>query len=179
MTHEPTVHSDVRQRVHADFVLAVLLTVVYPLLFLLRALCISAYHHQRGAWLRYWRTASLLMVAVYGFAGGQSRAYAIGMLARLAIVRVVLEMDLDAGWAQRWQWACATYCLLGASMQFAHADDAVVRREYAGATQLYQQRMHPMRSSADMARWARFGWWGWLGVVTMEWWWLRRTSRRA
>lgn|GEM_PF-3287428 len=166
-----------RQRVHADFVLAVLLTVVYPVWFLLRALCVPAYHQQRGAWLRYWRTASLLMVAVYGLAGGQARAYAIGMLARVAIVRVVLDMDLDAGWARRWQWACATYCLIGASMQLGYHDDSAVRREYALATQLYHQHVHATHSGAQLAQWARFGWWGWLSVAVLEWWRLRRTAR--
>lgn len=166
----------VRQWVHADFVLAVLLTVVYPLWLLFRAVCVPAYHHQRSAWLRYWRTASLLMVAVYGMAGGQARAHVVGILARLAIVRVVLEMDLDAGWARRWQWSCATYCLVGAGMQIAYVNDTAVRDEYVGATQLYHQYMHATRSGAELAHWAWLGWWGWVCVAVGEWWW-RRTGR--
>jgi hypothetical protein len=168
-----------RQWVHADFVMAVILTVIYPMLFLLRALCFPAYHHQRGVWLRYWRTASLLMVAVYGLAGGQAQAAVTGMLARVAITKVVLEMRLDTGWARRWQWACATYCLVGASMQVAYHDDGAVRHEYVVATQLYHQRLHATRSHADLARWARRGWWGWLVVALAEWWWHRRPVGRA
>jgi len=167
----------VRQRVHADFVLAVLLTVIYPMWLLLRAVCVPTYHHQRSDFLRYWRTASLLMVAVYGLAGGQPQAHAVGVLARLAILRVVLSMQVDGGWARRWQWSCATYCLVGASMQIAYLGDTAVRHEYVVATQLYHHHLHATRSSAELARWAWLGWWGWLSVAVLEWWWLRRTTR--
>lgn len=99
--------------VHADFVAAVLFTVVAPLVLLGRAVR----NRQReliAALLSYWRASSLLMVAVYLLIGERRVGLLCGIVARLLIPYTVLchAVRSDRGY-MRWRQIVSVYCVLG------------------------------------------------------------------
>lgn len=107
-----SIPSWLRILVRLDFVAAVALTVVAPLLLLTRALRQGS-GEQRRALLRYWRSASLLMVTVYLLAGERRVAFAAGLAARLLIARTLVGKQQPDPLYQRWAQVTGGYCLIG------------------------------------------------------------------
>ncbi len=133
-----------RTRIHADFVLAVLLTVIIPLGLLLRSLFDQSKRHQLMPLLAYWRASSLLMVTVYLLMAQRPYAMLSGITARIAIawslLRFPFQHDTLARW---WVWLTVGYCLAGATVNLRQVRDGTVQQEYAAATQVYAQLFHP------------------------------------
>lgn len=132
-----------RTRIHADFVLAVLLTVIMPLGLLLRSLVDQSKRHQLMPLLAYWRASSLLMVTVYLLMAQRPYAMVSGVTARIAIAWSLLRFPHHNDVFARW-WVLVTvgYCLAGAAINITQINDGEVRREYAAATQVYAQLFH-------------------------------------
>lgn len=132
-----------RTRIHADFVLAVLLTVLVPIILLLRSLLNGALRHHIKPLLAYWRASSLLMVTVYLLIAQRPYAMISGVTARIAIawslMRFPYHNDALVRW---WVWVTVGYCLAGAAVNMRQIDDAMVQQEYAAATQVYAQLFH-------------------------------------
>jgi hypothetical protein len=151
-----TTPSWLRATVHADFVAAVLLTVLAPLLLLFRAL--ARRPAQLSVLLRYWRVSALLMVAVYLLAGRRPTAPAVGVLARLLIAQTLALPDLNADpLLARWAQITHVYCLLGAAanvpllLPTTPALD-LLRSAYAEPPTRYAALFHPQHSTATLAQ---------------------------
>ncbi len=105
-----------RVLVRIDFVAAVALTVVAPLVLTARAL--SA--RQRGelaGLLRYWRASSLLMATVYLLIDARRIAFPAGIAARLLLAGALWSRPLapaEHAWSRRWRWLAGAYGVLGA-----------------------------------------------------------------
>lgn len=110
--------------IRLDFVFAVALLVVAPLVLLVAAWRRSAV---RGHLLAYWRASSLLMITVYLMIDGRAVAFVAGNAALLLIPlalyygdalfaaeRHPLGKNLVARWVRRWRTAVAVFC--GASL---------------------------------------------------------------
>lgn len=105
-----------RVLVRIDFVMAVLLTVIAPLLLLVRAVR-DRQQALLSTLLSYWRASSLLMVAVYLMIGQRPAAFVCGIGARLLIPWTLRHTPAGADARyQRWQRAINVYCLLGAAL---------------------------------------------------------------
>ena len=132
-----------RTRIHGDFVLAVVFTVIVPVVLLVRSILNGALHWQIRPLLTYWRASSLLMVTVYLLIAQRPHAMVSGVTARIAIalslLRFPYQNDALARW---WVWLTVGYCLAGATVNIGQINDAAVRREYAAATQVYAQLFH-------------------------------------
>ncbi len=112
-TIPPLIPRWLRALVHLDFVAAVLLTVVAPLLLLVRAA--TRYTEQIPILLAYWRSSSLLMVTVYLLVGERRIAWLAGIGARLLIPWTLrAPLATSDPWFPRWQRVVRGYCLLGA-----------------------------------------------------------------
>jgi hypothetical protein len=158
----------VRQFVRADFVIAVIITVLYPLYFLGRAVLLTKHRHTLRGMLAYWRVASLLMVSVYLVAGGRNDRMLVGALARLAMLRALYQLPSDDAVWQRWRWVGMAYCLGGVSAQLATIADTTVHAEYVAATRVFTDTMHPQRTAHELARWGQVGLGAWLMVWVLE-----------
>lgn len=102
--------------VRGDFVAAVLLTVVAPLVLLLRAVR-TRQQELITALLRYWRVSSLLMVAVYSLIGERRAGFVCGIAARLLIPYTVLRHPVASDrWYTRWRALVSGYCVLGVAL---------------------------------------------------------------
>lgn len=106
--------------VFTDFILAVLLTVLVPLLFLV------FYRNYRTTFFRllaYWRVSSLLMIAVYLLMAEQPAGLLLGVVARILIPLVIGFGDGILGDRHGristgqlfvvWKQVTRIYCLLG------------------------------------------------------------------
>lgn len=140
-----------RALARADFVAAVALTVVAPLVLLVRALCMAR-REELWALLRYWRASSLLMVTVYLLIGERRAAFPAGLAARLLIARTLLgdrAATGSAGWYDRWQRLTAGYCLAGAALTAPMLRGLVADelpplcRAYVEPTQEFGALLHP------------------------------------
>lgn len=140
-----------RMVARVDFVAAVALTVVAPLVLLARALRASR-RDELSALLRYWRASSLLMVTVYLLIGERRVAFPAGLAARLLIARTLLGDQATAGsggWHDRWRRLTAGYCLAGAALtapmlQGLIADELPpLCRAYVEPTQEFGALLHP------------------------------------
>ncbi len=161
-THQP-IKPVVGALVRADFVAAVLLTVLAPLVLLLRAVR-KRQQALIAALLSYWRVSSLLMVAVYLLIGERRMGFVCGIAARLLILYAVLRhaSDLDP-WYTRWRRVVSGYCLLGVLVNLP-----VVRclrsTHYSPLCQAYiasaQQFGDVVHSRVERERLARAGEWG-------------------
>jgi len=99
--------------VRADFVAAVMLTVLAPLVLLARAVR-NRQEELIGALLSYWRASSLLMVAVYLLIGERRAGFVCGIVARVLIAYTVLRHAADHDrWYTRWRQIVSAYCVLG------------------------------------------------------------------
>ncbi|MBM4413729.1 MAG: DUF3177 family protein [Chloroflexi bacterium] len=133
----------IRSRIHADFVLAVILTVIIPFGLLLRSLKVPAKYYQRIPFLAYWRASSLLMVTVYLLIAQRSYAMVSGITARIAIASALLRFPYqDDGFVRWWVWMTVGYCLSGAAINSTQICNVAVRREYESATQVYAHLFH-------------------------------------
>lgn len=134
-----------------DFVAAVALTVVAPLVLLARALR-TARREELWALLRYWRASSLLMVTVYLLIGERRVAFPAGLAARLLIARTLLGDRAAAGrggWYDRWRRLTAGYCLVGVALTAPMLRGLVADelpplcRAYVEPTQEFGALLHP------------------------------------
>lgn len=148
--------------VRADFVIAVLLTVIAPLVLLFRAL---QRREQRSiaVLLSYWRASSLLMIAVYLLIGERRVAFVCGIGARLLIPWVVLRAHVHDRLFMRWRRIVSAYCLFGAALTLPMLRHAIrststpLSRAYIASAQQYGDRLHPR---VDRDRLGRIGEWG-------------------
>lgn len=102
--------------VRIDFVLAVVLTVFAPLVFLFRAI-FRGIPEQWKMLIDYWRSSSLLMVTVYLLIGERRVAFACGMAARFLIAWTVLRSPPTSDLLfERWRWLVGRYCLIGGAL---------------------------------------------------------------
>ena len=106
-----------RALVHLDFVLAVLLTVLAPLVLLIANWQTPPL---KARLIGYWRVSALLMVTVYLLIGQAPVGFVTGILARLLMaVRLVLPLEPSHPHTPRYQifnlWRSITvgYCLVG------------------------------------------------------------------
>lgn len=149
--------------VRADFVAAVLLTVLAPLVLLARA-GRARQQAQIVALLSYWRASSLLMVAVYLLIGERRAGLACGLVARLLIPYTVLRHAADGDpWYTRWQQLVSAYCVLGVALNLPilrclrseHASPLC--QAYITSAQQFGDVVHP---NVDRDTLGRAGQWG-------------------
>jgi len=159
--------------VRADFVAAVLLTVLAPLVLLVRA--VRAKHHALiAALLSYWRTSSLLMVAVYLLIGERRMGFVCGIAARLLIPYAVLR---HAGahdlWYMRWCRVVSGYCLLGVVLNLP-----IVRclrsehwsplcQTYIASAQQFGDVVHPGVGRKRLGRAGEWGLWAFVAGAVL------------
>lgn len=133
----------IRAKIHADFVAAVILTVIVPLMLLARSVLNKSFRHQVLPLLAYWRASALLMVTVYLLIARRPYALISGVTARIAIALSLLQFPSQHDRLTRWWvWLTAGYCLAGAAINISHIGDMRIRDEYERATQLYVQVFH-------------------------------------
>lgn len=151
-----------RPLVWMDYRLAVLFTVVMPLILLLWAFIQKAQTMQRLL-IIYWRVASLLMITVYLMIPGWAFGYLSGVFARILIpISLWFWADINEDLVDQpqrplklvftaWRWAVTVYSSLGAianlpffacafSDEFQQQPYCQVWRE---APQLYKAWFHP------------------------------------
>ncbi|HAN44962.1 MAG TPA: DUF3177 domain-containing protein [Cyanobacteria bacterium UBA8156] len=114
---------DLRQAVWLDFRLAVLFTVIAPLILLGWTFQVKSNPIWRSLVI-YWRVSSLLAISVYLLIAANPLAYLTGWLARILIpVGLWFWKDINdavdilpgkLAFAYRaWRWAMAFYCAIG------------------------------------------------------------------
>jgi Protein of unknown function (DUF3177) len=113
-----------RPLVWMDYRLAVLFTVIIPLVLLIWAFVIKAEGMQRLL-LIYWRVSSLLGISVYLMIGGFGVSFISSMMARILIpISLWFWLDLNDEiefmsnstlklFFTSWRWAVSIYCALG------------------------------------------------------------------
>lgn len=114
-----------RSLVWTDYRLAVLFTVVLPLILLIWAFVQRTEALQRLL-IIYWRVASLMVISVYLLIGNLPIAFITGILAKILILVglwfwIDLNEEIDDQRPSRlklafsaWRWAVSIYCLVGA-----------------------------------------------------------------
>jgi hypothetical protein len=149
-----------RVLVRVDFVAAVALTVLAPLVLLVGALR-AGRRGERVGLLRYWRASSLLMVTVYLLAGERRVAFPAGVAARLLLARTLRGVQASAGTRsgyERWRRLAGGYCLAGAALtapmlQGLLADELpALCRAYIEPTQEFTALLHPGVSRETLGR---------------------------
>ncbi|NJK72257.1 MAG: DUF3177 family protein [Synechococcaceae cyanobacterium SM2_3_60] len=153
-----------------DFRLAVLLTVIVPLLLLLPARGIP---HLFRLLVTYWRVSSLLAITVYLMIGGLPVSFLTGTVARLLIVGALwfwrglaVAIELDPAWPCRlfrlWRWLVTVYMAVGACFSGIYMPCAF-RQPSIQAVQFGLHRLWPI------ARFCIRNWisscWGGVGLV--------------
>lgn len=115
-----------RPLVWLDFRLAVLFTVIIPLVLLIWAFVQKAEAMQRLL-IIYWRVSSLLGITVYLLMGGFGISFISGLMAHILIPISLwfwLDLNDEIEYQQNgmlkltftsWRWATTIYCLLGAA----------------------------------------------------------------
>lgn len=143
-----------------DFVAAVVLTVLAPLVLLAQAGLAGRIGELRLL-LRYWRASSLLMVTVYLLAGERRVAFPAGVAARLLIAQTLLRGEPAVGESarlDRWRRVSGWYCLAGAALtlpmlQGVIADELpVLCRAYVEPTQEFAALLHPRMTREQLGR---------------------------
>ncbi|MEO1427863.1 MAG: DUF3177 family protein [Cyanobacteria bacterium J06633_8] len=114
-----------RSLVWMDYRLAVLFTVLFPLLLLIWAFVQKTEGIQRLLTV-YWRVSSLLAITVYLMIGGFGVGFIASLMARILIpislwfwIDLNDEIEYGSDGALKfiftsWRWAISIYCLLGA-----------------------------------------------------------------
>lgn len=117
--------------VWTDYRLAVLFTVLVPLVLLVWALVKQSEAIQRLL-LIYWRVASLLAITIYLMIGALPYGFLAGWFARILIpISLWLWVDLNEEIRDQpsnplrfgfisWRWAVSIYCLIGAVIQIPY-----------------------------------------------------------
>jgi len=116
---------DIRALVWLDYRLAVLFTVIIPLILLIWSLLTKVQGVQKLL-IIYWRVASLLMITVYLMIPGWKIGFLTGLFSRI-LIPISLWFWLDLNDEIRdlpynpfkiavtsWRWAITFYCTLGA-----------------------------------------------------------------
>lgn len=149
--------------VRGDFVVAVLLTVLAPLVLLARAVR-NSQRELIAALLSYWRTSSLLMVAVYLLIGERRTGLVCGIVARLLIPYTVLRHAVPSDrWYMRWRQIMSTYCVLGVVLNLPilrclrNEHVSPLCRAYIASAQQFGDVVHP---NVDHDTLGRAGAWG-------------------
>ena len=113
-----------RTLVWTDYRLAVLFTVIMPIILLIWAI-VRKYEAMSRLLIIYWRVASLLMITVYLMIPGWSISFLTGLSARILIpISLWFWADLndeikDIPFSPlklvltAWRWAMTVYCLIG------------------------------------------------------------------
>jgi hypothetical protein len=167
--------------VRVDFLAAVLLTVVAPLLLLARAVR----HKQQaliGALLSYWRASSLLMVAVYLLIDKRWMGFVCGIVARLLIPYILLRNAISGDmWYTRWRRVVSTYCLIGATLNLPllrclrRKQLSPLCRAYIEPAQQFGEVVHPDVPPERLGRAGEIGLWAFVaGAVGV---WVRRFAK--
>lgn len=164
---DPRIPRGLRALVHADFVAAVALTVLAPLVLLLRAAL--SRREQLPILLRYWRVSALLMVTVYLLAGRRPHAPAAGITARLLIAHTLADppliqtqhaaslrgdlVSVDPLF-ERWRRLTYAYCLGGAAanVPMLLPIARTLRAAYAEPPTTYARLLHPNLPPAALGR---------------------------
>ncbi len=148
--------------VRADFVAAVLLTVLAPLALLVRAVR-RRQPELIATLLSYWRASSLLMVAVYLLIGERPAGFVCGIGARLLIPYTVLRHAVDDPWYMRWRRIVSGYCVLGV-LRNLPVVRCVRSNQWSPLCQAYiasaQQFGDVVHRGVDRERLGRAGEWG-------------------
>jgi hypothetical protein len=131
-----------RSLVWMDYRLAILFTVILPLILLLWATIRGAEAMQR-LMIIYWRVASLLAITIYLMIGNLPVSFVSGFLARILIpislwfwVDLNEEIDDQSGSRLKltftsWRWAVSIYSLLGAVASIPFLPCAVSKETFA------------------------------------------------
>ena len=131
-----------RSLVWMDYRLAVLFTVVLPLVLLLWAVLAKAEAMQRLLVI-YWRVASLLAITVYLMIGSLPVSFVASILARVLIpVSLWFWVDLNEEIQDQrrsplklafsaWRWAVSVYCVLGAIASVPFLQCALSKETFA------------------------------------------------
>lgn len=158
--------------VRADFIVAVGLLVIAPLVLLLASVRVPPV---RSRLLVYWRTSALLGITVYLWIGEQPMGFVTGFAARALIplalwrgdaLRVLRGHPLPAGpdWRPRlyrhWWTAVVAYNLVGLAymlplLSCAMTGTGALCEAWYGPPQQYAQWIHP---TVEPIWLARYGW---------------------
>ncbi len=131
--------SFIRPLVWLDFRLAVIFTVLIPLILLFWSWQAGIKPIQRSL-IIYWRTASLLAITVFLMIGGLPISFFSGIAARVLIpLSLWFWQDLNEEIAllrhqlrplyQAWRWAVSLYCLGGLPFNLAFANCGLLSPE--------------------------------------------------
>ena len=151
-----------RPLVWMDYRLAVLFTVVIPLILLIWAFVQKAEAIQRLLTI-YWRVSSLLAIAVYLLIAAVPVGFITGIMARILIpISLWFWVDLNEEIEDRqggalkitlnsWRWAITVYSLLGALAQIPLLQCAIARsvtanplcRAWMEPPLLFKEYFHP------------------------------------
>lgn len=172
MTDEHPIPMWLRGLVRLDFVAAVLLTVLAPLVLLIRAW--TRHREQLPALLAYWRSSSLLMVTVYLLAGERRSAFLTGIAARLLIPFTLRVAPATTDrWFLRWRQAVRGYCLLGAVLNMpllrcmrSHPP-ATICRAYAEPPREFAALLQPRASREQLGQVGVWGLWAFLAGAVL------------
>jgi hypothetical protein len=111
--------------VWADYRLALLFTLILPLILLISS-SIAQIESSRRLFIIYWRVASLLMISLYLLVSSWPLGFAVGFAARILIpISLWFWVDLNDEIRDlppsllklaltSWRWAVTIYCSLGA-----------------------------------------------------------------
>jgi len=122
----------IRQLVWLDFRLAVIFTVIIPLILLIWAWQVGVKSIQRSL-IIYWRTSSLLAISVFLMIGGLPISFFSGIASRVLIpLSLWFWQDLNEEIAivrhqirpvyHAWRWAVSVYCLGGLTFNLVFAN---------------------------------------------------------
>ncbi len=151
-----------RPLVWMDYRLAVLFTVVIPLIVLLWAFVQKAEAVQRLLTI-YWRVSSLLAITVYLLIAALPVGFISGIMARILIpISLWFWVDLNEEIEDQpsgalklafnsWRWAITVYCLLGAIAQLPLLQCAISKdltalplcRAWSEPPLLFKEYFHP------------------------------------
>ncbi len=141
-----------------DFRVAVLLTVLVPLLLLLAARPISPLFRLL---VTYWRVSSLLAITVYLMIGGLPLSFITGAAARLLIIGALwfwrglsVAIELNPAWPCRlfrvWRWLVTVYLAIGACFSGIYLPCAFIQQPldsgctvWFGPPLAYRALFHP------------------------------------
>lgn len=166
-----------RSLIWTDYRLAVIFTVIVPLILILWALAQKAEAIQRLLTI-YWRVSSLLAISVYLLIAEFPVGFISGVMARILIpISLWFWLDLNEEIADRspgtltlcfnaWRWAVSAYCAIGAIatvpfLQCAISKSAIASpfcRAFLEPPQLFKEYFHPNTSP---------GFLGFLGMASL------------
>lgn len=159
--------------IRVDFVGAVVLLVIAPLVLLAGSVSVPAV---RNRLLAYWRASALLGITVYLWAGQVSGGFVTGFAAHVAILLSLWRGDVlsprrgpppssaQGWWAtafQYWLWAASIYVTIGLActlflLPCAFKAPSAVCQAWYGPPQQYARWLHPNASPMQLGSYG--GW---------------------